>query len=105
MIDRFKKDHWYRFNGKAESAYINDSGEEFVTPQEKFMLDKNWHQCKEESDLYYTGCFYDSSPPNEYCVFGDQTQPKGEDLYMFDEMSPAMYNIKKLKDLKNQLDK
>jgi len=99
MIHKFKKNHWYHFNGQAKSAYLNDSGGEFVDLHEEFMLDGEWHQCKKEGNNYYEGYFYDSSKPDEYCIFGDQTQPEGEDLYMFDELSPAMYNIKKLKEL------
>jgi len=101
MIDGFKEGFWYHFNGQAKSVYINDSGEEFVKIHEEFMLDKNWHQCKEVGSHYYEGCFYDSSDPDMCCVFGDHTQPTREELYMFDELSPAMYNIKKLKDLKH----
>jgi len=102
MIDRFKKHHWYCFNGKASSVYIDADGNIDVRPHEEFMLDGKWHQCKEVRSHYYTGYFYDSSEPDRYCIFGDAREPKGERLYMFDELSPAMYNIKKLKDLKEK---
>jgi len=100
MIDGFKEGFWYKFNGKAKSVYINDSGEEFVKIHEEFMLDKNWHQCKKEGINCYAGCFYDSSDPNRCCVFGDGGKPRGKNLYMFDEMRPGVMNIKKLKELR-----
>ena len=107
MIDKFKKNHWYRFNGESTSVYIDGLGSIDVRENEYFMLDGKWHQCKEEDkDVHYMAFFYDSSDPNEYCGFGDMTKPKEERLHMFDEMSPAMYNIKKLKELReNYLDK
>jgi len=102
MIDKFKKNHWYRFNGKSTSVYIDGLGSIDVRENEEFMLDGEWHQCKEEDkDSRCCGYFYDSPDPYKYCGFGDHTKPAGEKLYMFDELSPAMYNIKKLKDLKH----
>jgi len=108
MTDKFKKNHWYRFNGKAKSVYINDSGDTNISPHEKFMLDGEWHQCKEAGSNHYKGWFYDtarfydSCDPNRSCIFGDERKPVGEKLYMFDEMSPTLMNIKKLKELKNK---
>ena len=101
MIGGFKKNYWYRFNGKAKSVYIYKCGDIDVAPHEEFMLDGKWHQCKEEGNYYFRAKFYDSFDPNRLCTFGDDGKPKGENLYMFDEMSPAMYNIKKLNELKN----
>jgi len=99
MIDKFKKNHWYRFNGKANSVCIDSTGYPNVEDNEKFMMDGKWHQCKERGIFQHTGYFYDSSVPGRLCLFRDYTKPKGEDLYMFDELSPVMYNIKKLKEL------
>ena len=100
MIDRFKKNHWYRFNGKSTSVYVDCFGDINIRENEEFMLDGKWHQCKEVNSHYYRAKFYDSSDPNMYCLFSDERKPAGEELYMFDEMSPAMYNIKKLKKLR-----
>ena len=102
MVDKFKKNHWYRFNDKAKSVYINDSGKVDVSAHEEFMSDGEWHQCKESGNTCHRGYFYDSSDPYSYCIFGDAKKPKGERLYMFDELSPAIYNIKKLKELKEK---
>jgi len=101
MTDSFKEGFWYRFNGKAKSVYIDTDGDIHVKPQEEFMLDGKWHQCKGVGYYYWNIYFYDSPKPDEYCIFGDRRKPAGEKLYMFDEMSPAMYNIKKLKEIRN----
>jgi len=103
MIDGFKKNYWYRFNKRAESAYIVSGGIIYLYSNEKFMMDGKWHQCKERGIFHHMGYFYDSSEPSHCCYFGDERKPAEERLYMFDELSPAMYNIKKLKE--NQLDK
>jgi len=106
MIDKFKKGYWYHFNDKAKNVYIGMDGSIDVRENEEFMLDGEWHQCKKEGNNYYGGYFYDSSKSYISCWFGDHTKPKGKELYMFDELSPTMYNIKKLKELReNQLDK
>jgi len=101
MIDGFKEGFWYRFNGsESPSFYMNmDGGMDF-------MLDGKWHQCNSVSIKSNNhASFYDSREPNRVWAWGKGTIP-GKDLYMFDELSPAMYNIKKLKELKqNQLDK
>ena len=103
MIDGFKKHYWYRFNKRAESVYINSDDKIDVSSHEEFMLDGEWHQCKKESNNYYEGYFYDSSRPAISCWFGDERKPAREELYMFDELSPAMYNIKKLKERQSEL--
>jgi len=98
MTGSFKKNYWYRFNGKARNVLIHYDETIGITRHGKFMLDGKWHQCKEEGYFYCTASFYDSPDPYKYCGFGDMTKSKEERLYMFDEMSPAMYNIKKLKE-------
>jgi len=100
MIDGFKKNHWYRFNGKARNVLINFDGTIGTSRYEEFMLDGEWHQCKKVYNKY-EALFYDCCEPSVYCVFGDYTKPTGERLYMFDEMPTNIMNIKKLKELQH----
>jgi len=106
MINKFKKDHWYRFNKKSPYPLLNYMGGELsnYSGHMDFMLDGEWHQCKEIGCNSNFAAFYDSSDPNTLWPWGDPRVRK-ERLYMFDEMSPTLMNIKKLKELKNQLDK
>jgi len=103
MIDNFKKGFWYRFNGETEYPSIGHNGKKtFCSFRKNFMLDGKWHQCSKVYPFnnYHSAAFYDSPKPTEVWRWGDITKPYGEELYMFDELSPAMYNIKKLKELR-----
>jgi len=89
MVDRFKKGHWYRFNGKADGVNLNLFGEGCERDREKFMLDGKWHLCKENGTASWRGYFYDSYEPNEQCCFGDSCLRRWQKrLYMFDELPP-----------------
>ena len=103
MIDKFKKNHWYRFNGKSVSPLMTHLKKPLLNfnGHMDFMLDGKWNQCKNHGINNNFAAFYDSSEPDMLWPWGDPTI-RDNQLYMFDELSPAMYNIKKLK---NQLDK